>query len=372
MTPGRNLLPPLGLLRRHLEANGWIRVSGTSALDNFVLPPDTKDDDELRIILNRDPQGPDADRRIEQAVITLSQLYGETPQETASKIRMVDFDVIRARLPDDLVIRDSINLRMAEKFVSGLRRLLASSALAQLTGSAVADKSDPVAALFVESCRLGHTFKGSFGFTIESPVGPNSFDAAAPTPEPFERRVVERLAQGLMSVERATKLGDTEILEEQINDGCNINMMEALSTLVEQTDGSTIVFDFSLSDAWLPRTDKTVQAVIPPDALAVTAQIIRKHRGNTLTKGARVTGYVYKLELRGSTDLFSSENIRNVTIEVAGGELDGKTLGVRLTPDQYLVALHAHEAGRLVLLEGTLTRLTRGLALSNLTGFEAL
>src|SRR5208282_1846916 len=64
--------------------------------------------------------------------------------------------------------------------------------------------------VYADSCRFGHTFRGSFGFTIESPVIPN-IEPTLPQieqPAPFERRVMQRFAHAVRVVSEAVRSDD--------------------------------------------------------------------------------------------------------------------------------------------------------------------
>jgi hypothetical protein len=329
----------------------------------------------IEIILNRNPDEAGASTRIEQAVRTLSQIYGEAFEATAAKIRMLDYDVIKAILPDRTVFRDSIRFRLGERFLSGLRRLLTSTAIAQHTGSTHFIQSDLKGLEFVGNCRLGHTFRGSFGFTIESPVGPRGYpdDEFPHGPAPFERRVVERLAVGLRAVETSVRTDDIRAIESQLTSGANVNMLDDLSTLIQHTEGAELKFSFAFSDAWQSNLDQTTQATILPRAIDFTQELVRRYRLQEKASTVTLVGHVYRLEARGDpSDLFNEQTTRDASIEVAGGEYEGKTFRLRLPPDDYISAIHAHESGKVVVVEGSLEQNSRGYSLSRVQNFRVL
>src|SRR4051812_40979656 len=104
--PYKLMLPPLGLLRRYLIAHKWTTESlRGGALELFSLG---SGHEAAEIVLgNVDPS--DTEKRILQALNILSDLSSVPVDRLAREISMFDFDVVNARLPDALVLRDSIS-----------------------------------------------------------------------------------------------------------------------------------------------------------------------------------------------------------------------------------------------------------------------
>jgi hypothetical protein len=126
MSPeSRNTLDPvpLGLLRRYLISHGWrmsdgsgprvldiaastsfqdakffqTRSSGRRNADIFILSESGLDDIEL--VIPKDTKGADFDRRVLDAITTLSQLEDRDPSQIVASIRSIGFDVVRHAFP---------------------------------------------------------------------------------------------------------------------------------------------------------------------------------------------------------------------------------------------------------------------------------
>ena len=103
--------------------------------------------------------------------------------------------------------------------------------------------------IYANACRFGHTFHGSFGFVIESPVGPNDSPQMPIVEEavPFGRKVVRRIAQGLASLENAVAIDDPGPL---LGGGMSANMCDEVVGLIEDTGISKLEISVAFSPEW--------------------------------------------------------------------------------------------------------------------------
>jgi len=243
--------PPLNLLKRYLAIHGWSReVLKNRDLELFELV--VAGSGKLEIVLPGPAERIDEKRRIADALSTLSALGGRSEREIAADVSMLDYDIIRARLPDSKVFRDGIGLRVAEKFVGNLRRFLVSAAAAERSHAIMVQSPQKQDTDYGDECRFGHTFRGSFGFTIESLAGPAPSLHKDLSPPPFQRRVVERMAIGLAIIERASEANDVEALVASTGKGFNLNMLQDFSALLAESASDQLSFGFRLTPAWPP------------------------------------------------------------------------------------------------------------------------
>ena len=73
----------------------------------------------------------------------------------------------------------SVRLDIAEAFLKNAKGLLAAAATTEVSPKPFFGRVTKAAVVYSDDCRFAHTFRGSFGFAIESPVEANlrSFDA---------------------------------------------------------------------------------------------------------------------------------------------------------------------------------------------------
>ncbi len=251
---------PLGLLRRYLTLRNWHPEPGAPgparSLRSERLP--------LRWCGDHPAQDEgfqlEAARWVSMSLRSLSQLEDREPQKVAADIRWVGADVLQSRLPDHLVRDDAIHLDVAMGFIRHMRGLLAGAATTELKPERLFGRVAKEGQTYAARCRFGHTFRGSFGFTIESPVGRNetpAFPGIDHAPPPFERRVVERLARGFSALELAASSEDPSLLADSYRTGFSANMCEDFVSMMEATRAEAVAFSFRLSPEWHSPTDVT-------------------------------------------------------------------------------------------------------------------
>lgn len=363
-------LPPIGLLRRYLLANNWI---STPLRDGALTLFTRRRDEEGPEIVLGNVEPTDTAKRILQALQTLSDISGVPVLTLAREISMFDFDIVQARLPNSLVIRDSIPLRVAERFIGNVRRFFTSAAAAEISGAVHVSNAQTIGAEYADSCRFAHTFRGSFGFTIESLAGPSpkTLDGE-PSPKPVERRIIERMATGLSHLQLAAAVRSTDPILEGIRDGFNLNMLEDFQTLLSGSSASRIKFDFTLTPAWPTTLDQKLSAEVSDELLPLIDSAASQLRPPNVPQAEVVVGKIVWLESREvPTDLLHDGG-REIGIEGESAERGDLSVKVRLDPQNYLAALDAHRTGRLVRVKGEVRRTARGNSFAGNSSFEVL
>jgi len=390
---------PLGLLRRYLTAHGWRRgpevqrqaspeliqnsavmqallqgrAGGRRNFDIYVLSEDGADDIEL--LLPRENTASDYLRRIEGAVRTLSDVEGRNPEDVITDVRMIGYDVVRSRIPDALVHDDTIHLEVAASYITGVKRLLAATATTEIQPDPFFLRLRKEASEYADRCRFAHTFRGSFGFSVESPVAPNN-EPTLPQidqPAPFERRVIERFARGTRTLCDAVAVDDTASLVANAKSGFSANACELFAKLVEDTSPGGLMFSFSFSPEW--RADaELVQAkqfsvgMKHVEVLRAAAKILRTQFS---PRPETVFGRVVRLASEGDpSDLLNPMEDREIAVQWSSEDIGDIHVRVALSGVDYQVAIDAHRTGRPVMIAGTLERKGRTYVLSSPTEFS--
>ncbi|MXP46425.1 hypothetical protein GRI43_03325 [Altererythrobacter luteolus] len=378
---------PLGLLRRYLKVRAWddkhaakpskdlegsrlsetmlrllkarrtevdsqdetftVFTSKDPALNNIELVvPTARDTKEYELLVGR-------------VVHALAAVEGRNPKDVIRSIRQIGFDVVRSRIPDTYVVNDTIVLERAESFIKGFRNVLAATASTELDPKPYYERSLKAGGHYANNCRFGHTFRGSFGFTIESPLSPHD-QTGMPDVEPqqpFERRVIERLAVGLKTLEEAVIADNIDPIVEGYKSGLSANMCDHLSALVESTSHAEMVFDFSLSPEWKSSIVAAEQKkiVIGPAHLEASKAAAKKLRRPPEPIDADVRGRVVSLSSTGDpSNVQDKFGDREVALHWASEKHGDITVRTSLSPKDYLRALDAHGSGRPIRLKGKL------------------
>jgi hypothetical protein len=388
---------PLGLMRRYLSAHGWRRQPDTRArpialpegyerirqqliegrtdarrnFETYVLSGDGVED--VEIILPRDGNTPDYRSRMETAIGALSDLAERSPDEIIVDVRAVGFDVVRSRIPDELVRNETIHLLTAAEYIGGVKSLLAATATTEMEPTPYFLRMKKEAIDYADGCQFGHTYRGSFGFTIESPVSPNSAPALfdIQQPPPFERRVIQRLARGIGHIVEAVRRDDVGILTGDVSTGLNANAYEQFADLVDETARTGMTFSFSFSPEWPPEADLPVRAdlQVGPRHVEITRDAARSLRTAPTTRAEILFGRIVRLQTEADpSDLITVAESREAVIQWSAEDLGDIQVRVLLTPADYLVAIEAHRTGRPVRIAGTLEKRGRRWVLSNPSG----
>lgn len=366
---------PLGSLKRYLVTTGWHRQTLRSGLELFALGPR---EDEIEILLPGTPEARDTHVRIGQAIRALTALEDRDMAAVIAAIRSISYDLIKSKLPDSVIRHDTIKLGTAEEFIRRMARLLAASAHAELHASAYFNRVDGVAQRYADECRFGHTFRGSFGFTVESPVGPHTMEPrnGAPPAPPLERRTVHRLARGLRLIEGAIAQQDPAEIVRGYEAGLNANACEELAALVEVPHAGEVRIDIVFSPEWGVPEDV---GAAPSFEIrhALSAEIMREAakalRHSDDERRRTIVGLIRTLHSNENpSDLFSISGTQDVIVEWASDEHGLIRVRVSLPPEEYLQAVDAHKTGRMVSIHGELKPPGRFWRLENPRDFTLL
>lgn len=350
---------PLSSLRRYLEYSHW--VLQPRAGRKFELYQRRQDDSLVEIILPAEVQVSDLRKQMSFAVRTLSQFEDRTIEEIIADVRSMGVDVLRPRLPDQIIRHDSVEFEIAEPFIVGLKSLLAASATTEIRPDRFFGRNSNEGLRYAEQCRFGHTFRGSFGFTIESPISPN-VEPALPGEErapPFERRVVQRIARGLRTIEIAGREGDARTITEAYRTGFNANMCEEFAALLRATGGASITFDVVLSPDWPAPEDlqRSQHFEARPQAIELVEEAAKRLRQTEFDRNRVIVGRVIRLKSDSDpSDLLNPAGSREITMLFQSADLGELKVKTFLRPEDYLLAVDAHKNGRTIRVRGVLDK----------------
>jgi hypothetical protein len=372
---------PLGLLRRYLAAHGWKlqsspqspparrsipsgmralfqnRAAGKRNVDVYVLPD--SDAPSVELLVPQENTAHDFERRLQGAILALSQVEERSPEQIIAAVRAIGFDVVQSRIPSDMVIDDTIHLENARSYINGMKDLLAATATTEKHPLPFFGRVTKDAAEYSERCRFGHTYRGSFGFTIESPVAADQKDnlfgeQSAP---PFERRVIERLATGIQQVCDAARTENTESLKQAFRTGFSANGYERFATLVRNTAYSGMAFTFAFSPEWPvpPRLNQVAEFIVGPRHVEIARAAADALRGDPIEIPLQVSGPVVRLQNEADpSDLTPATEEGEISVLYDSPDYGEIHLRITLSPPEYLKAVEAHRQGRPITLSGTL------------------
>jgi len=327
------------------------------------LPP-------IEFVIPRSADAADFSRRVVDAATSLATLFHVTPEMVIAQIRDVSKDILNTRFVSEENDQDSIALERATLIVEGLKKFLTYASTGEISALPFFNKPLPRAIKNVQRCRFGHTFRGSFGFTVESPLLPmvGSLWPDEVVERPYERRVIERIYRGLKSVDTAKQEHSIDALVNNYESGLNANMCDAL---VDMSEGSSGELSFSVR--WSPKIpeEKASDTVaIDHEAIeyvkAARIQLRRLEEARDVTIEGRV------VLLKSDSQPWEDEPEDEHTVVISWIDVGGKAVKTRLvlSPENYLTACNAHMQGRAVSVSGRLERRGKYTRLLNPQGFR--
>lgn len=311
------------------------------------------------------------------ALRTISQLYDKDISSLISEIQHITYDLLLSKIPDDHVKNNSIRFHTAFEYVRKIRDFLVASATTEIQDAPFFKRSLKEAVEYADSCRFGHTFPGSFGFMIESPVGLNDAPAFLNIEDggvPAERKYIERILRGLSSFEDAT-LADDPTLIVKAERGLSANMCDIMADLIESTEVSNIDISIKLSPEWRSPLDAITRRTfkIRASDIEILKDAAGRMRESEEPREEKIVGRIRRLSSDGNPADTSDLSIRR-EVEVTWINEDNAPINVRmsLSPDDYLTAVSAHAEGKLVVAVGMLERKGRTFVLGGAANFRVL
>lgn len=343
-------------LVEYLNLTGWKVSSSNDKWKVFEGDADYYGD-PLEIVMPQDVRAPDTALYVSNAVTMLSAIKKIDPELLLRNIRFYDRDILRIK---NLETGDtfSISLRMAAAQVPQLKNIVSYSACSEVDPLPVhASTNKPIARHMVQQYQFGHTFRGSFGFTIEVPLSGSSITEndllKGVKYLPPERRVMERIVRGLSHTKMAVETRDTQHIIENYADGFNANMCRSLLSLsVDKT--SPIEFSITWSPKVVPSED-----ISKPDPLILSEPSYKhiEYAAKVLEelepKEVTIRGLVKSL--KADDNPLGLDTSRTVVIEVtnASDKLPPRVT-VLLSKEDYQHALTAHGEWLPVTIKGIL------------------
>ena len=370
----------LDKVRRYMTARGWLPLerrngAGKSNLSFDMFASSIPGSEQIRIILPQNSKAADFRLRIADAVHLMAEAEERTEDEVKSAIRRIGYDVVRSSVPTSQVYNDTIKLSTATEFVTKMRGLLATTATTEKSPKPYFARLLKESLQFADACRFGHTFRGSFGFILESPLpseDPSLLPNAAAAP--FERRVIERFAKGMAHVTEAAAQQGTSPITAHVTEGFGANGCEQFADLIEEVSPAGLTFSIDLSPEWADSQAMNNSTYTVSGVHAELCRLAaRELRQSDISIEVNISGRIVRLQNQADpSDLTSRTGEREIVILWGSEQFGDILVRINLTPGDYLSAVGAHGAGRPVFVSGTLQRAGRQWVLLAPQGFSLI
>lgn len=343
----------LGNFIPYLKMNNWNQIVS----EPFFVFQGGNDDDgnPIKIVLPKGDDRQDILRRYADAINLLSVLEKRSPYEIIKSINSIDKDIIFIKFDTS-----SISLTQAAGFVEKIRRFWSLAASSEESPQPFLSKSLGIGASYTEKCCFGHTIKGSFGFTIESPVSPRPRSQATldggciEQIPPFERRVVERIIRGIKNTQEAVIEGNVDILVNNYKNGLNANTCDVLSEILEVFHEIQSEYFVSWSPIWEITPDiASIRVKLDSKAPQYLKSASKSLKQEDEVQIVTINGKIVALnrDLDAHEEEFSDESIIIILDET------GRKVHVLLNETDYKDACDAHRDKKTISIVGTLEKI---------------
>ena len=353
----------------YLNRTDWKKIE--SGNKNFLLfrgpfHDDSKEVVELALPYNSAQPSEDLARTIN----ALSIIENRSPTEIIRSIKSLDKDVLFIRISDPAIFNNSISFDRSVEVMKKFRSLLAYAACAEEDPRAYFPKLLSVGMDYVKKCRFAHTFHGSFGFVIESPLVLKPVSTKNKG-RPFERRVLERIMRGLVLIRDSYLNGNLDQMIRSESGELNANVCEAFSEILGDSEES--IAEYSVG--WSPevplldefknlrsvRLEYKVKSFLDSAASCLRSEEEGEEisiRGRITQLKSKCLPFVVEEEGEGEDDEFdgSSNSERLVTVSYTDKSKRVLAVKVNLNQKDYTAACDAHKSGQDVSVAGILEK----------------
>lgn len=365
-----------------LKANGWKRQKSRDGQMLRYQKAVPNSSNVVSIYLSTAPVNESgAERELLEALDIVKGYYGRDFDEIESTLMAFSSD-------QSVTMRDIFSYTVADAYVrsNSIDIVTAMNAIEFLHGAVkdicidLADSSklyNPAAADQLRqisgSCRMGHTFRGSFGLSLEIPFEPEAqgvldlFESRAP----LVRAVSERLANGFLSVSEAIMGGDPFVISETAT-GLSKATCLRLARHLEKNVGRSIKLAIRYDRRIAPVRGPSETAILIPSSEEAISLLF--HAADLFDEEPpvpeSVIGRVVSLHSEVPPD---DARIGHYQIKVRSAFADkSRVLALELPASQYREALRAHESGIEVSFTANISRRGRHWTARNITDFTTL
>jgi hypothetical protein len=350
--------------RIYLEQHGWILVNHSNTR-LFVFEGPLDDNGEpITLAIPNQLKYRDAYDRLTDAVNILADIEQTSPEDVIQKIRFIDRDILQMKIR--LPANAHPSLEKTFQIAQGIKNLVLFSACMEVRPKAYYVGRRPnIGKQQTQYFRFGHTFSGSFGFTIESPhLVMQQLPFSSETIIPTSRRVIERIVRGLVSVEKADKNRSSIIISQTLTTGLNGNMCQALLEITSGIESDGVEYTITWSPQLQPSRDiaeiKTIQ--LSSSAFHYVEEALKHLKVEDSEKLLVVQKDAFQISepgpnvtIRGKISNIKSIN-RNMLIATIHWDEVQRVVDVVVGPESYRLACDAFRDFRTVYVTGWLNR----------------
>jgi hypothetical protein len=320
----------------------WLLSHPTDPLRQLLVPKDTHD--------------PGFETGMLDVASRLAELERRSLDAVLADLGSADADVLRVRVVSRVAERGEVSLATDVALREGARRALLASACSVISPRPYHPRmTKGQAEALLAACRAGQTEVGSYVIRVICPLHATSQQSLEELP--FTRQVTTSLMRTVRELVASIEAGTLDGYVDAISDhpGVSANLCEALVEMQPALDEATterVPGELELTATWA--ADPRVRAPTEeeaPSRVVVKSEYMREieRAAQRLRPGSgdsRVAWYIATVERLDGT--VGDDGRRSGDVRLSVLVPDGETQLARasLGPDDYAIAVEAHEQGR--------------------------
>ncbi|AFL73427.1 hypothetical protein [Thiocystis violascens] len=338
-------------IQSYLLRNGWKRLASKNGRwEIYRLSRETEPN--LEVVLPASEHFFDTHKRIAEVIRSITQLEDRSEADVYLDLLSLNADSLLIRLQ---VPRHAATLPIADasRHVRAIKNLLLYAGCSELEPRPHFEQPLPASQNLLGAFEFCHTFRGSFGFEVTSAVSksketPDFFSS------PINRRIVERIARGLVMLESSVRKDNPGELIESYDVAFNARMCDALFDIGL---GGDISFDLEVKWAVsvTPCEDASAfHGMFFGEAQTSMLKFVAEQLKIVKPQLERISGRVVNLHC--ATNPGEGNARRTVAIKVQHEKYGLIEVRIALGPQFYLMAIEAHSKGKELTATGQLQR----------------
>lgn len=326
------------------------------------------------IVLAKDTFAPDYPVYVDHMLKTLSSATGKATETLASEILLFDRDLLN-------IASDARSVGHAAMQMPPIKRLIGHSANMERSLKPFFNQYYLEARNMLKHFELHQTNNGSVGYRVESRVGEIEpyqkllfRDPEDPGDKfPLQRRVMERIATGLMDLEESVRNRDPQAIIEGYADGFNANMCNAILEISRHAPAPvkySVNWSRKLPVALGVKEVNDIQIERPHiEYLKIACDKLRERK----PVFQRIEGRVIGLSSRDDPQSDDADgNERSIVVLRTDRRRSGGQLWINLGKEDYITAHNAHIDWKTISVGGLAIKRRSGWQLADPHDFKIL
>lgn len=369
-------------LEYYLARLGWKKEeSNRSGFNVFIEPHETN---PYEIYLPNKKSDDNYYLNLHDAVKALSQIENREMSSVILGIKNVDRDLFNYRIT--VVTSDSVPIVLINDLLSSTKYALKESARYEhqlyyetLSKKEKEKENNPQdkSINFINECKFAHTWKGSFGITIEVPLYLPSLGLFDNVPETFGRKASKRVVRGYGLVSEAVKRDSPDYILDNISSENDILIFMHFSELQNTIKRNEIDVDVKMSPVINidPKIKDVPKITINEQSLYVLEKAVDQIKNPMYAKDIVIVGFPETIS-SPKEDLLEEvdDAVRRVTVKGISQHLKNYTLSLKMTLslDDYKKAIRAQDEVKNVRVHCDVVKKYRGWEVTKVKKFELI